>query len=549
MTSATTPQPFRPDDKQFLRDSHVPYWLVLINTLLAISYFVIIAFWLPYSSGWLFTVLVIGQLYFLWQSLTFLYTVYGKKVHHYKNASFTPPVDIFITVAGEPIETVRGTVLATKAMVYPNFSITILNDGYVAGKDNWQDIERLAYECGISCITRKTPGGAKAGNINNGLRHTHAPFIVVFDADYQPHTDFLTQTMPYCADPNVAYIQTPQFYYNAGLSFITRVAWAQQQLFYGPIVRGKDRLNATTLCGTNMVIRRSALEKIGGMCEESIAEDLATGMFLHQQGWKSIYVPKVLAEGLAPEDFFSYYKQQHRWARGALDIIFRYNLVFCRGLTFRQRILYLSSVSYFLSGIIVIAFALIPLIYLFFGIVPFDVATMTLALIFLPYIITTLYTIQRASNYSFTFGSLAFSISMFNIHLSALASALLRHKSVFAVTSKKALNGNFLYLALPQILYITLAAIAIVVGISREGLSPSIMNNIAWTTIYVSVFIPFIYAAAPAQRRSAINWFKQPFRRWSNRPRRRIQIVHGAPNPSASFASTDQGGRGPHSNS
>ncbi|MEX0930376.1 MAG: glycosyltransferase [Candidatus Paceibacterota bacterium] len=527
MTTTTPTQPFRPDDSQFLREAHVPRLLLLLNAGLAIAYVIIITFWLPYASGWLFSILIAGQLYFLWQSLTFFYTVWGGKPRHYKDTTFTPHVDIFITVAGEPVDTVRATVLAAKAIEYPRFSVIILNDGFVAGKDNWRDIKRLAKECGVRCITRTAPGGAKAGNINHALSLTHAPFITVFDADYQPHVDFLKKTIPYCADPAVGYVQTPQFYYNAGSNFITRVAWAQQQLFYGPIVRGKDRLNATTLCGTNMVIRRNALVTVGGMCEESIAEDLATGMFLHQRGWKSVYVPEVLAEGLAPEDFLSYYKQQHRWARGGLDVIFRYNLLFCRGLTLGQRIQYLSSVSYFLSGNVVVAFALIPLLYLFFGIVPFDVATMTLALTFLPYIITTLYTIQRASNFSFTFPSLAFSISMFNIHLSALGAAILRKKSMFSITSKTALNGNFLYLALPHILYVGLAVAAVAVGIGREGLSPSIVNNIAWTAIYVSVFAPFIYAASPAIKANLIGRMLSPFRRRRDR-RQQIQMIREA---------------------
>jgi cellulose synthase/poly-beta-1,6-N-acetylglucosamine synthase-like glycosyltransferase len=67
------------------------------------------------------------------------------------------------------------------------------------------------------------------------------------------------------------------------------------------------------------------------MSTESIAEDFVTGMFMHEKGYRSVYVPEVLAEGLACEDLLSYSKQQFRWARGALDIIFRYNPLLAAG--------------------------------------------------------------------------------------------------------------------------------------------------------------------------------------------------------------------------
>jgi len=88
------------------------------------------------------------------------------------------------------------------------------------------------------------------------------------------------------------------------------------------------------------------------MCETNIAEDFLTSLFVHSKGWKSVYVPEVLAEGLAPEDFMSYYKQQFRWARGSLEIIFKYNPLFNRGLSLSQKLQYLASASYYLSGVV-----------------------------------------------------------------------------------------------------------------------------------------------------------------------------------------------------
>jgi cellulose synthase (UDP-forming) len=487
--------------KDFLQTDS-PKLLLLLNGALASVYFVVLTVLFPHGHPVLFALLVGGQIFHMWQVLTFLYTIWDTSYEAPKDNRITPPVDVFITVAGEPVELVRETVRAARDMDYPHKHIHILNDGLVAKKENWRDIERMAAQEEVSCITRTVPGGAKAGNINNALRLTHSPLVAIFDADHVPHRDFLRKTVPYFADESVAFVQTPQFYKNFAQNYLTQGAWEQQELFFGPICRGKNRLNAATMCGTNMVIARDALVAVGGMCTESIAEDFVTGLFMHEKGYTSVYVPEVLAEGLAAEDFLSYSKQQFRWARGALDVIFRYNPLFRSGLSWAQRIQYLASASFFLSGAVVLLNAMLPIIFFYTGAVPVIISGMLLASVFLPYIFLTLYTLQRSSNHTFTFPSIALSMSAFTIHLRALWAALTMQKSAFAITSKEALTGNYLRLATAHILYIVVALFGIVVAFAREGLSASLINNSAWALFTIAVFVPFIRSSLP-QRSSA----------------------------------------------
>jgi cellulose synthase (UDP-forming) len=105
--------------------------------------------------------------------------------------------------------------------------------------------------------------------------------VAIFDADHVPHADFLAKMVAYFTDDKVGFVQTPQFYKNYGVNYLTRSSWEQQELFFGPICKGKNRLNAATMCGTNMLISRKALEEVGGMYTESIAEDFVTGLFMH----------------------------------------------------------------------------------------------------------------------------------------------------------------------------------------------------------------------------------------------------------------------------
>ncbi len=470
---------------------------VLVSAIvLAFLYFYFIAFAFIIGDKLAFYLLVLGEIFHVYQILMYVYTMWNTKIYHYRNDSFHPAVDVFITVAGEPASIVEETIKAAKEMEYPNKTVYVLNDGRVTGKENWKEINLSALRLGVASITRTEAKGAKAGNINNALSRTSGELVVIFDADHVPHKDFLKKTVGYFADPKMAFVQTPQFYKNFAESYITRGAWEQQQLYFGPILRGKNRVNAATMCGTNLVIRRQALLSVGGM-DESITEDFSTSMFLHENGWKSYYLPLLLAEGLAPRDILSYFQQQLRWARGSLEVLFRHDVLFRKNLSLGQKLQYLYSISFYFSGVVILIDALIPIVFLLGGGVPIISLTMKLAAIFLPYIFLTLYMLQQSSNFSFTFRALAFSMSSFTVHLRALLSFFSGKKPQFVVTPKQEQKGNFLPLVLPHLSYVALVIFGMIFAYFREGFSASYFVNSAWAILNVSVFLPFIYSAMP----------------------------------------------------
>lgn len=488
--------------------------LLVANILLSIVYFIAITFFFDHGNMVLFSLLILGEIFHLWQIVGYCYTVWSSDYSAAFDKHFSKPVDVFITVAGEPIEIVEQTARAAMAMHYPDFNVYLLNDGYVAKKENWREVVDLADKLGIECITRKTAGGAKAGNINNAARQTKSPYIVIFDADHIPYKTFLSEVMGYFADPKMGFVQTPQYYHNQKTNDVTQTAWDQQSLFFGPIMSGKNRLNSVFMCGTNMALSRKALNQAGGMCEFNIAEDFLTSLFIHEKGWNSIYVPKVLAKGLAPEDFLSYYKQQFRWTRGSLEVIFKYNPFFRKGLSWKQKFQYVISASYYLSGVVVLIDAMLPIIFLYTGITAVSTSTMALAFIFLPYIFLNLLILQITSNYAYTFKAIAYSTSSFYIQIRAIIAVLAGQKTSFAVTSKQAIQGNFLYLVTPQIIYIALFLIGGVVAFKREGLSASLLANAAWGVVNIALFVPFIMAASP---KKSFSFFKsKPKRRASD---------------------------------
>ncbi len=473
--------------------------LLALTGLFAFLYFGLLLLRFTPGNPVLFWLLVAGEIFHLWLVFTYLYTVWDMEYSARFDQTHRPAVDVFITAAGEPVEIVEQTARAALAMQYPDFHVYLLNDGYVAKKPNWKDIEELAQRLGITCITRTVAGGAKAGNFNNGLRQTSSPLVAIFDADQVPHPDFLEKTVGYFADSAVGFVQSPQYYKNYELNEITQGAWEQQELFFGPICKGKNRLNSTFMCGTNMVMRRSAMLGVGGMCEFNIAEDFLTSLFIHEQGWKSVYVPDVLAEGLAPEDFQSYYKQQFRWARGSLEVMFRFNPLFRKGLSFRQKVQYLASASYYFSGAIVLMNALLPIIFFFTGLVPVQNSTMAVAAIFMPYIFLNVIILRLSSNDAYTFRALAFSMGSFTIHLQALWAVLTNQKSGFSVTAKKRQSGNYIKLVIPHLLYFGLILSGVFVAIVREGASAAVITNLSWAMFNAAAFVPFIFAALPSE--------------------------------------------------
>lgn len=482
-----------------IRSKQVGAFLLFVNIIVAIIYF---GWWLiPGHVGnpVLYALLFFGEVFHVFMSVLFWLTIWPKKttenILQKKLFSRSPWVDIYIPVAGEYLDIIEKTIIGAKKQQYSNFKVYVLNDGYVTQKENWKDVEVLCQKLRVNCITRKFPGGAKAGNINNALKKTDGEIIVLLDADMVAHEDFLSKLIPYFEDEKVGFVQTPQFYKNSQNNEITKGAWEQQEFFFGPIMEGKNTVNSAFICGTNVAIRRDALEEVGGMYEQSVAEDFLTSLFIHQKGWKSIYHKEVLVEGLAPEDLSSFYKQQLRWARGSLEVLFNQNPIFKKGLSLMQKLQYLSSALYHFNGFVVMIDIFTPLIFLFFAIEPVSASTTAFAIFFIPFMFLNLYSINLASSGSLTFRAISFTQSSWVLQLLAIKGVLLNEKSIFFITPKKAQTGNFLSLVYPHLIYILLSVIASFVAIAREGINPSVATNISWVIFNIVLFLPFISTA------------------------------------------------------
>jgi cellulose synthase (UDP-forming) len=124
-----------------------------------------------------------------------------------------PLVDVFICTYNEGRAILEKTIIAAMAIDYGNFRVWVLDDG----ARPW--LSELCKRLGCEYLKRDVNAGAKAGNINHGLRHVlglsaRPEFVAIFDADFAPMANFLRRTIPLFEDRSIGLVQTPQYFRN-----------------------------------------------------------------------------------------------------------------------------------------------------------------------------------------------------------------------------------------------------------------------------------------------------------------------------------------------
>ncbi|HEX2065623.1 MAG TPA: glycosyltransferase, partial [Candidatus Thermoplasmatota archaeon] len=271
-----------------------------------------------------------------------------------------PKVAFEVPVFNEPFEMVQQTILHLLRQDYPRerFLVAVVDDSTDAALAS-----RLAAFCaevGADYVRRPDRRGFKAGALNHATRLLPADFelVAVIDADYWVDPDFLKHTVGYFVDPSLSFVQTPQDYRNVGESFLTRRYKRAEAYFYHAIMPSRNEQSAIIFCGTMGILRRRALEEIGGFAEDQICEDAEVSVRLACAGWDSLYVDRTYGRGLMPAVFDAYKKQFHRWAFGNVRILFtRMGMILRSRMTRRQKFDFLVSNLHWFDGLFVVTIA------------------------------------------------------------------------------------------------------------------------------------------------------------------------------------------------
>jgi len=235
-------------------------------------------------------------------------------------------VAITFVAEAESIEMLARTLQAVVSMSYPH-------DTWVLDENDEPAVHDLCLQLGVQHFTRKNSyefqaesgpfqRGYKHGNYNAWLHQIgfeKYDIIATFDPDHVPQREFLDEVLGYFNDPAIGYAQAAQAYYNQNASFIARGAAEETYAYHAIVQTVASRFGYPALIGCHNVHRVAALKQVGGFPPHA-AEDLLLTLNYRAAGWRGIYVPKILARGLAPTSWRTYIDQQRRWARSVLDL-------------------------------------------------------------------------------------------------------------------------------------------------------------------------------------------------------------------------------------
>ena len=254
-----------------------------------------------------------------------------------------PKVSIHVPTHNEPPQMVMQTLNALARLDYPDFEVIVL-DNNTKDPADWQPVEAHCQTLGdkFRFFHFDNMKGFKAGALNKALELTNpdAAYIGVIDSDYQVMPHWLKTAMPAFADPNVAIFQGPQDYRDADESLFKHLCYEEYTGFFRIGMVERNEHNAIIQHGTMCVVRRAAMEAVGGWAEWCITEDTELGLRLFEAGYTSHYTSETLGRGLMPDTYDAYKSQRYRWVYGAMQIMKRHAASIFRGkskLTLAQR--------------------------------------------------------------------------------------------------------------------------------------------------------------------------------------------------------------------
>lgn len=463
------------------------------------------------SNIYVYILLVLAEIYIFVQSVGTWYTLlhinenfmpYGFKRFKrdlIKNKEIEGGVAVFVTVAGEPLEILKETLIAAKKMKVKHTTYLLDDLGDMYRKKN-MPYKELADELGVKYLKTYKNDLQKIGSLNYGLKKTKEKYIANFDADFIPSENFLIETLPYMLDETLGWVQTPQAFRELN-NLISRGGSEAVESFYEYTMPGKNSFNAAMFVGTNALFRRTALESIGGF-QYHHSEDVWTGYCLHQAGWKSIAIPDKLAFGLCPDDVASLFKQSLRWSGGSLEI-FLHERVFKKNLTMDQKLQYFMTFSFYLYGLVILIMILMPIIYLILGVKPLQSLGSEWAVHYIPYFIFQFSTIALFAS-RLSPSAIILSMNLYPIYIKGFINALRRKHSKWVVTNLRNDNKYSVFSTLSalywHIFVVFISIIALIIGLINVRESVTTIISAFWVFVNMMLTLLFIFGAIHAEK-------------------------------------------------
>jgi cellulose synthase (UDP-forming) len=386
----------------------------------------------------------------------------------------------------EPLDVLEHTLKALVALDYPH-------DTWVLDEGNDERVKQLCAAIGAMHFSRlhsphyQTDVGmfrkaSKHGNYNAWLHEIgfeRYDILAGFDPDHVPDRVFLSKVLGCFDDSTIGYVQAPQVYSNQRSSFIARGAAEETYDFYSIVQMACYGKGFPFIIGCHHTHRLRALRECGGFASHD-ADDLLLTLLYHNRGWQGVYVPEVLARGLAPVDWPTYLNQQRRWTRSVLDIKLRVAPSIARNLSLTSALLNtLHGINYVYRSIVLPLAMTLVAIMLVLG-EALDVATVeTLGSGVLTIIMLHIWERYRQRFYlngdlerGFHWRARLLQFAKWPYQLAAVADVLINRRFPYVTTPKTAVDCRPSFVLWPHVITLGVMGLAWGIGLSIHGTIP-----------------------------------------------------------------------------
>jgi cellulose synthase/poly-beta-1,6-N-acetylglucosamine synthase-like glycosyltransferase len=234
-----------------------------------------------------------------------------------------PFVSLHVPAHNEPPDMVIRTLRALTRLDYPRFEVILIDDN-TEDEGLWRPVQQWCAQHRVKFAHLEDWPGYKSGALNYALREMtdeRAEIIGVVDSDYLIEPDFLRRSAVLFDDPWVGFIQAPQDYRGWGHARYYRRLYYSYKYFFAVSQPSRNERNGAIFAGTMGLIRRVALDALGGWDEWCITEDAELSLRLLRAGWGGLHVDQALGRGIMPLTFEALKGQRYRWCFGGIQIL------------------------------------------------------------------------------------------------------------------------------------------------------------------------------------------------------------------------------------
>ncbi|HEX8973082.1 glycosyltransferase, partial [Oryzihumus sp.] len=278
-----------------------------------------------------------------------------------------PFVSLHVPAHNEPPDMVIETLTSLLRLDYPAYEVVMVDDN-TQDPALWHPVRDFCDTHGIRFVHLEDWPGYKSGALNYVLRHAtdaRAEVIGVVDADYIVDRDYLQRCATLFAErEDLGFVQTPQNYRQWKHSSYFRRLFFSYEYFFAVSQSSRNEVDGAIFGGTMGLIRRSALEAVGGWDEWCITEDAEVSLKMLRAGWTGQHVERPYGHGVMPLTFEALKRQRFRWCFGGMQILkahWRSLMPWDRSpdnhLTLAQRWAYLSGGLQWFSDLLGLSFA------------------------------------------------------------------------------------------------------------------------------------------------------------------------------------------------